>query len=200
MYVLRCVFYSDLIFRTVTHCDRLLSQKKTVFLYSVFVHPDILAYSFTDPGQYPSPSFAGHHVIHSVQLFRKCWISTMAFTPALLAFVWSNLGWMWWLGVQGGLTAEWESSCLSLSSGLWAAQLKGLMGFTALPTRSLQGPLKMRREGWRGTREGGECLSENCCWETEVLRQRSEGRRGKAGRTVCSSVPYTWSTFTGITD
>lgn len=105
----------------------------------------------------------------------------MAFTAALLAFVWSNLGWMWWLGMQGGLTAEWESSCLSLSSGLWAAQLQGLMGFSSLLTRYLQAPLKMRREGWRGTREGGECLSEHCCWETQVLRQRSAGRRGKQG-------------------
>lgn len=131
-----------------------------------------------DPGQFPLPSFAGHHVIHSVQLFRKCWISTMAFTAALLAFVWSSLGWMWWLGVQGGLAAEWKSSCLSLSSGFWAAQLEGLVGFSVLLTWNLQAPLKMQREGWRGTGEGGECLSENCCWETKLLRQQSEGEGG----------------------
>lgn len=56
-----------------------------------------------DPGQFSLPSFVVCHVVHSAQLFKKCWISTMAFTGALSTFVWSNLGWMRWLPVQGGL-------------------------------------------------------------------------------------------------
>lgn len=122
------MFCSDPSLSTVTYSIR-VSGKDRFFVSSLTFSLSLL--QMADPGQFPLPSFAGHHVIHSVQLFRKCWISTMAFTAALLAFVWSNLGWMWWLGVQGGLTAEWESSCLSLPSGLWAAQLEGLTGFSS---------------------------------------------------------------------
>lgn len=70
------------------------------------------------PGQFPSPSFAACHVVYSAQLFKKCWISTMAFTGALSTFVWSNLGWMRWVPEQGELssvhyhTADWPSLTL----------------------------------------------------------------------------------------
>lgn len=192
------VFCSDLILNTVAHSARVhcLRKRQTVFVSILTFSLSLL--QMADPGQFPLPSFAGHHVIHSVQLFRKCWISTMAFTVALLAFVWSNLGWMWWLGVQGGLTAEWESSCLSLSSGLWAAQLEGLMGFSAPPTRSLQAEdaeRGMKRDEWRWWVSFWKLLLGD--WSAEAAIR---GEEGKAGRTVCSSVPYTWTAFTGITD
>lgn len=58
------------------------------------------------PGQFPLPSFAGCHVVYSAQLFKKCWISTMAFTGALSTFVWSNLGSMRWVPEQGELSCS----------------------------------------------------------------------------------------------
>lgn len=58
------------------------------------------------PGQFPLPSFAACHVVYSAQLFKKCWISTMAFTAALSTFVWSNLGWMRWVPEQGELSCS----------------------------------------------------------------------------------------------
>lgn len=58
------------------------------------------------PGQFPLPSFAACHVVYSAQLFKKCWISTMAFTGALSTFVWSNLGWMRWVPEQGELSCS----------------------------------------------------------------------------------------------
>ncbi len=98
------------------------------------------------------PSFVVCHVVHSAQLFKKCWISTMAFTGALSTFVWSNLGWMRWLPVQGGLgsvllrNGRLPLACPSLSSRLKAARFES----TRLsPAKQPAGRLKMQRKGFR---------------------------------------------------
>lgn len=69
-----------------------------------FLWPSAAALSDREaPGQFPLPSFAACHVVYSAQLFKKCWISTIAFTGALSTFVWSNLAWMRWFPEQGEL-------------------------------------------------------------------------------------------------
>lgn len=77
------------------------------------------SFKWEAPGQFPLPSFAACHVVYSAQLFKKCWISTMAFTGALSTFVWSNLGWMRWVPEQGELscsvhyhTSDWPAPSL----------------------------------------------------------------------------------------
>lgn len=86
-----------------------LSHELSLFLTQqpTLLSPSVATLSKREaPGQFPLPSFAACHVVYSAQLFKKCWISTMAFTGALSTFVWSNLGWMRWVPEQGELSCS----------------------------------------------------------------------------------------------
>lgn len=87
------------------------------------------------PGQFPLPSFAACHVVYSAQLFKKCWISTMAFTGALSTFVWSNLGWMRWVPEQGELSCSVHTPVTArLSRSLYFSALLGAAMVVVLPS------------------------------------------------------------------